>query len=49
MRRQVRTKATRAINSVGRVTIRKGAEVGVVDMLGGALCEVVRVDKVDDG
>ena len=45
----MRTKAAMAINSVGRATIIKGSEVGVVDVLGGALLEVVRVAEVDNG
>ena len=49
LRREVRTKATMAINSVGRATMIEGAEVGVVDILGGALLEEVRMAGVDDG
>ena len=49
LRREVRTEATMAINSVGRATMIEGAEVGVVDILGGALLEEVRMAGVDDG
>ena len=49
LRREVRTKATMTINSVGRSTIIKGAEVGVVYILVGALLEEVRVAEWDDG
>ena len=49
LRREVRTKAPMAINSVGRSTIINGAEVGVVYILVGALLEEVRVAEWDDG
>ena len=38
-----------AINFVGRSTIFKGAEVGVVYILGGALLEEVGVAGMNDG
>ena len=47
LRREVRTKATMAVNSVGRPIIIKGAEVGVVYILVDALLEEARVDKWD--
>ena len=43
LRREVRTNATMAVNSVGRPIIIKGAKVGVVYILVGTLLKEVRV------
>ena len=48
LRREARTKATMAVNSVGRPIIIKGAEVGVIYILVDALLEEVRVAEWEE-
>ena len=47
LRREVRTKATMAVNSVGRPIIMKGTEVGVIYIMVDALLEEARVAEWD--